>query len=64
MKPLTDPITRGFFLPQGPTTPPSPAEGSGMGGRGGRRREVQGQQNTKVSAVVVSIFTPFMFFQF
>ena len=76
MKPLANWITGGFSLPRGPTCSPQPSqtlcrewdemvrEVEEGGRRGRKRREVQSQQIAEVSAVVVSIFTPFMFFQF
>lgn len=75
MKPLPNRIIGGFSLPQGPTCSPQPSstlcreweeavrEVEEGGRRGRKRKEVQGQQIAEVSAVV-SIFTPFMFFQF
>lgn len=76
MKPLANWIIGGFSLPQGLTCSPQHSqtlcrawdemvrEVDEGDRRGRKRREVQGQQIAEVSAAVVSIFTPFMFFQF
>lgn len=78
VKPLANWIIGGFSLPQGATCSPPRQPSQTLcrdwdgtireveeGGRRGRkRREVQGQQIAEVSVAVVSIFTPFMFFQF